>query len=400
MKHDLCIVGGAGHVGLPLAIALATSGLRVVIQDRNQSALRQIERGELPFSEDGAAPLLQAALREGRLATAADPECIASVESIIVTIGTPVDEFLNPEINVIRDWADETLPLLRDDHLVVLRSTLYPGTTDWLANYFARKGKSPRLAFCPERIAQGRAIAELKTLPQLVSGVTPEAALAAERLFARIAPEIVRLSPLEAEFAKLFTNAYRYISFAIANQFFMLADRADVDFNRVWHGVRHNYPRMANVPAPGFTAGPCLFKDTMQLAAFSNNQFGLGHAAMLVNEGLPRYLVDKVKAERDLSQCTAGILGMSFKADVDDPRASLSYKLKKILDLECRQVMCSDPYVVDPQLVPLQDVLSQADVIFVATPHTAYRQLAVPSGTRVVDVWNIIESLGPEGRTV
>jgi UDP-N-acetyl-D-mannosaminuronic acid dehydrogenase len=390
VRYDLCVVGGAGHVGLPLALAFAESGLNVLIQDRNAAALEQIAGGRLPFSEDGGEPLLADVVRQGRLHTTTRIEAMADTEAIVVTIGTPVDEFLNPEMNVIRQWADEAYPVLRDDQLVVLRSTLYPGTTQWLADYLHRRGRSPMLAFCPERIAQGKALQELKSLPQLVSGVTPAATEAAERLFARIAPETLRLSCMEAEFAKLFTNAYRYISFGIANQFFMLADRAGLDFDRIWHCCRHNYPRMANVPTPGFTAGPCLFKDTMQLAAFNNHEFGLGHSAMLVNEGLPRYLVDRVKQTHDLSRMTTGILGMAFKADVDDTRASLSYKLKKVLELECPHVLCADPYVRDVSLVPQAQVLAEADVIFVATPHTVYRSLAMPAKAHVIDIWNVL----------
>lgn len=390
MKYDLCIVGGAGHVGLPLALAFADSGLRVVIQDRNEAALEQIRAGCMPFTEDQGEALLAKILPTGRLETTSATTALADAETVIVTIGTPVDEFLNPDMNVIRQWVDDVYTVLSDDRLIVLRSTLYPGTTEWMAEYLQRRGRKPLIAFCPERIAQGKALLELKTLPQLVSGVTPAAGDAAEKLFRRIAPETLRLSPMEAEFAKLFSNAYRYISFAIANQFYMLADRAGLDFDRIWHCCRQNYPRMMHVPLPGFTAGPCLFKDTMQLAAFNNHEFGLGHSAMLVNEGLPRYLVERVKAGRDLSVCTAGILGMAFKADVDDARTSLSYKLKKVLELECARVLCADPYVQDTSLLSQERVIAEADVIFIGSPHTCYRTLRLPAAKRVVDVWNIL----------
>jgi UDP-N-acetyl-D-mannosaminuronic acid dehydrogenase len=347
----------------------------------------------MPFSEDDGEPVLREVLARRTLETTSSTAALGDADAIIVTIGTPVDEFLNPQLSVFRQWVEEILPVLGDDQLIVLRSTLYPGTTEWLAQYLDRNGRHPLVAFCPERIAQGKALKELKTLPQLVSGVTPAAAEAAERLFSRIAPEIVRLPPMEAEFAKLFTNAYRYISFAIANQFYMLAERAGLDFDRIWHGCRHNYPRMANVPTPGFTAGPCLFKDTMQLAAFNNHEFGLGHSAMLVNEGLPRFLVDRVKETCDLSKSTAGILGMAFKADVDDPRASLSYKLKKVLELECPVVLCADPYVRDESLVPKETVLAESDVIFIGAPHRIYRDLQIPQSAQVVDIWNILPTV-------
>ncbi len=389
MRFDVCIVGGAGHVGFPLALALSDCGMNVLIQDRNSAALNQIQSGILPFAEEGATPILEAALRNKRLHTTIHPADVGSAETIIVTIGTPVDEYLNPELRVIREWLDEAVSFLRDDHLIVLRSTVSPGMTNWIQKYLADHGRRPLIAFCPERIAQGHALRELKTLPQLVSGVTPEATEAAAILFARLAPEIIRLEPMEAEFAKLFTNAYRYISFAIANQFYMVADSAGLDFDRIWKSCQQNYPRMAHLPMPGLTAGPCLFKDTMQLAAFCNHQFGLGHSAMLVNEGLPKYLVDRVKSERDLSKLTVGILGMAFKADVDDIRSSLSYKLKKILEIECQRVICSDPFESDAQFVSTDQLLAESDVVFVGAPHSLYAQLSYPASVQMIDIWRI-----------
>lgn len=389
-QFDVCIVGGAGHVGLPLALALADAGMDVLVQDRNSLALEQISSGTLPFCEEGAAAILSKVLHEKRLSTTRDSAVVRFADAIIVTIGTPVDEYLNPQLQVIREWLEEMLPFLRDDQLIVLRSTLFPGMTDWIRKYLADRGRTPLIAFCPERIAQGRALHELKSLPQLVGGVTPKATEAAAKLFSTLAPEIIRLQPMEAEFAKLFTNAYRYISFAIANQFYMLAESAGLDFHRIWDSCQRNYPRMANVPCPGLSAGPCLFKDTMQLAAFCHHEFGLGHSARLVNEGLPKYLVERIKSQRDLSSCTAGILGMAFKADVDDSRSSLSYKLKKILELECRQVLCSDPYVTDSDLVPVERVIAESQVVLIGAPHRVYHQLSFPATTQVVDVWRMI----------
>lgn len=389
MSPDLCIVGGAGHVGLPLALVFAHAGLRVRIVDVNEAALATVARGEMPFEEDGAEPLLREALREGRLSLTSETKEIAGAPVVIVTIGTPVDQFLSPDPRVVKRWVDEALPWLRDDTLVVLRSTVYPGTTDWLGKYLAAAGKRTKLAFCPERIAQRYAVRELRELPQLVSGTTPGAEERAAALFGRIAPEVIRLSPLEAEFAKLFTNAYRYISFAIVNQFYMLATENGADFAKILHACRHDYPRTAGMPGPGLTAGPCLLKDTMQLAAFSSNRFSLGHDAMLVNEGLPAFLVGMVKRETDLSDKAVGILGMAFKADCDDARDSLSYRLRKLLLLEARQVLCSDPYVRDPRLVSAEQVLGEADVVFIGSPHRVYRGLGFRPGVKVVDVWGV-----------
>ncbi|MCU1591771.1 MAG: nucleotide sugar dehydrogenase [Frankiales bacterium] len=245
------------------------------------------------------------------------------------------------------------------------------------------------VSFCPERIAEGRAMTELFTLPQIVGARDDRARERASRLFGALTDDIVHLSPEEAELAKLFTNTWRYIKFAAANQFFMMANDRGLDFERIRQAVVHDYPRAADMPGAGFAAGPCLFKDTMQLAAFNNNNFTLGHSAMLVNEGLPLYVVARLEEQRDLTELTVGILGMAFKAGSDDTRSSLSYKLKRILEFKAARVLCTDPYVVtDPSLVPLEQVLAESDVLVVATPHPQYRDLT--TDLPVADVWNVL----------
>ena len=209
-------------------------------------------------------------------------------------------------------------------------------------------------------------------------------------LFGRFAPELVEMEPMEAELCKLMTNAWRYINFAIANQFYMIAAEHRLNFERILHGCRHNYPRMAGMPGPGLTAGPCLVKDTMQLAAFSQNTFVLGHSAMLINEGLPAYLIGLAKRETNLNDKTVGILGMTFKGESDDIRDSLSFKLRKLLTLEAKRILCTDPFVAHPDFAPLERVLAEADVLFIATPHKAYRGLAIPPGKLVIDIWNML----------
>ncbi|MBA3315468.1 MAG: nucleotide sugar dehydrogenase [Planctomycetaceae bacterium] len=387
MMPDLAIVGGAGHVGLPLALVFAQQGLNVHIVDRDETALAAIRDGRMPFDEEGGARLLEEALRSSRLSQSSRMSDIAGVPVVIVTIGTPVDQFLSPDTRVIKAWADEALSWLSDDQLIILRSTVYPGTTEWLGKYLAGLGRRPKLAFCPERIAQRFAIRELSELPQLVSGTTADAERRSADLFRRIAPEVIALAPLEAEFAKLFTNSFRYITFAIVNQFYMLATEHGADFSRILHACRHNYPRMAGMPGAGLAAGPCLLKDTMQLAAFSNNRFSLGHDAMLVNEGLPAFLVGVAKRKTNLADKTVGILGMAFKAESDDARDSLSYRLRKLLILEARQVLCTDPYVRDDRLVPLEQVMNEADVVFIGAPHLVYRELQFRPETTAIDVW-------------
>ena len=384
---DITVVGGGGHVGIPLVLALAEAGLRVNVNDLNQDTLDTLRAGRLPYIEDGAQSVLTKALAGKRLVFTNAPDGISTGGPVIVTIGTPIDEFLNPVRRVVQNCLDGMLPRLADGQLLILRSTVFPGTTDWIASYLESKGRKLQVAFCPERVVQGFGLKELRAMPQIVSGCTPEAERGAAELFERITPEVVVVSPLEAEFAKLFSNAYRYIEFAATNEFYLVAKSAGVDYQRVMTAMKHNYPRLKSMPRPGFAAGPCLVKDTMQLSAFARNQFGLGHAALLINEGLVLHVVDDLKRRYDIAKTTVGLLGMAFKAESDDTRASLSYKFKNVLAGQARAVLTTDPFVTtDPELKPLDEVIAKSDVLILCAPHTAYKQ-ADFKGKPVFDVW-------------
>jgi UDP-N-acetyl-D-mannosaminuronic acid dehydrogenase len=391
-QADLTVVGGAGHVGIPLVLAFAEAGMMVNVNDLNEAVLALLRSGKLPFIEHGAAPLLSKALATNRLIFTSQAAGISRNGPVIVTIGTPVDEFLNPVQKAVQDCIDALLPHLADEQLLVLRSTVYPGTTAWLDSYIKRQGRKLKVAFCPERVVQGNGIKELREMPQIVSGTSKEAEQEAVALFQKIAPELVVTKPLEAEFAKLFSNAYRYIEFAATNQFYMIAKSAGADYQAIMQAMKHNYPRLKTLPRPGFAAGPCLFKDTMQLAAFARNQFGLGHAAMQVNEGLVLQLVDDLRRNYDISNMTIGLLGMAFKAEIDDTRASLSYKLKRTLQVSAREVLTTDPFVTtDPALLPFDQVIQRSDMLILCTPHSAYADADL-DGKPVVDVWGFLKN--------
>jgi UDP-N-acetyl-D-mannosaminuronic acid dehydrogenase len=391
-QADLTVVGGAGHVGIPLVLAFAEAGMTVNVNDLNERALATLRSGKLPFIEHGAAPLLAKALANNRLIFTSSPDAITQAGPVIVTIGTPVDEFLNPVQTEVQRCVDDLLPHMSDDQLLVLRSTVYPGTTDWLADYLKRRGRKNKVAFCPERVVQGYGIKELREMPQIVSGTTPEAEREATELFRRISPEIVTVKPLEAEFAKLFNNAFRYIEFAATNQFYMIAKSAGADYQAILKAMKHNYPRAKSFPGPGFSAGPCLFKDTMQLAAYARNQFALGHAAMHVNEGLVLQMVDDLRRAYDISKMTVGLLGMAFKAEIDDTRASLSYKLKRTLQTCAKAVLTTDPFVTtDPTILPFDQVVARSDILILCAPHSAYADADL-KGKPVVDVWGFLKN--------
>ncbi|MFX0594763.1 nucleotide sugar dehydrogenase [Melissospora conviva] len=384
---DVCVVGGCGRVGLPLGVALASRGLRVVLYDIDAAAVERVNTGVMPFTEEGADAPLKQALADGSLRASTDPASVGLADALIVVVGTPVDEHLNPDLGAVPRALERCAEHLHDGQLVVLRSTVYPGVTALTEKLLARKGLDVDVAFCPERIAEGRAMTELFTLPQIVAARTPRARQRAEQLFGRLTDSIVALEPEEAELAKLFTNTWRYVKFATANQFWMMANDFGLDFARIRHAVTHEYPRAADLPMPGFAAGPCLLKDTMQLAAFNRNNFVLGHSAMLINEGLPLYLVSRLEERFDLAETTVGILGMAFKGGSDDSRESLAYKLRKILSLKARETLCTDPYVVDDRFLPLDEVLERADLLVIAAPHADYADL--DTDKPLVDMWGL-----------
>ncbi|HEY6858427.1 MAG TPA: nucleotide sugar dehydrogenase [Pseudolabrys sp.] len=389
---DVTVVGGAGHVGVPLVLAFAEAGLTVNVNDLNEPALAMLKSGKPPFIEHGAAPLLARALAGNRLLFTSSSSAITRTGPVVITIGTPVDEFLNPVQAEIQRCIDGLLPHIADEQLLILRSTVYPGTTDWLQDYLKRLGRNNKVAFCPERVVQGYGIKELREMPQIVSATSPDAEKEATAIFQQIAPEIVIVKPIEAEFAKLFNNAYRYIEFAASNQFYMIAKSAGADYQAIMRAMKQNYPRAKSFPGPGFSAGPCLFKDTMQLAAYARNQFGLGHAAMQVNEGLVLQLVDDLRRAYDISNRTIGLLGMAFKAEIDDTRASLSYKLKHALEMCAQKVLTTDPFVTtDANILPFDEVVARSDILILCTPHSVYAEADL-KGKPVVDVWGFLKN--------
>lgn len=385
MSKKISIIGGCGHVGLPLGLTFAKVGHDVTLIDINPKSVEIINNGGTPFREEGASEVLASVLKRNLHATES-AESLRTADVIIFVTGTPVDEHHNPKvhdvINVIRDY----LELLNPKALVVLRSTVYPGVMEIVHDILTERGLPVRLAFCPERIVQGKGIEEILKLPQIVSGTTPEAEGMAASLFSSIAPKVIRLSPKEAEVAKLMTNAWRYLEFAIANQFYMMVESQGLDFHNIYSALRDEYPRAQHFARPGLAAGPCLFKDTMQLSAFHKNNFFLGQSAMLVNEGLPVFLADQMEKKiGSLKGKSIAILGMTFKANNDDTRESLAFKLKKVLEIRQAKVIQSDPYI--PSATPLSMALETSDGVILGVPHNEYSNLnlSIP----YVDCWGI-----------
>lgn len=385
--ESVAIIGGCGHVGLPLGLSFARKGLDVRLFDVNAEAVRTVRSGRMPFLEEGGEAILRETIGKN-LSVSDDPAVLDDAESVVCVVGTPIDEHLNPQLGALIAAIDALLPHLDAAQLFVLRSTVYPGATEKVNAWLQKKLPGIDVAFCPERVAQGFAVREIASMPQLIAGTSERAHARAKALFDRICSETIDLAPIEAELGKLFCNSWRYITFAVANEFYAVCAENGLDYYRVWDAITRDYPRMKGLPTAGFAAGPCLFKDTMQLSAFFANDFSLGQSAMLVNEGLPRTLVRMLKKRFDLAGMTVGILGMAFKGGSDDTRDALSFKLRKLLRLECREVLATDSHVTAPDLLPLETVLSRADVLVIGSPHPEYRDLKPRQP--VLDPWNLL----------
>ena len=381
----IAIVGGCGHVGIPLGLAFASKGLDVSMLDISEEAVSRINGGNLPFKEEGADVLLQAHIGKNLRATTS-PDVLKKSDVVVFVTGTPVDEHLNPKIHDVIKVMSAYLPYLNTRQLVVLRSTIFPGVTRIIEEMLKEKLGAANLAFCPERIVQGKGIEEIFNLPQLVSGVNKKSENEAAKLFSSIAPKIIRIKPEEAELAKLMTNAWRYLEFAIANQFYMMVEKQGLDFYRILSAMKDDYPRAKHFACAGLAAGPCLFKDTMQLSAFHNNEFFLGHSAMLVNEGLPNFLVSQLEEKMgSLKGKKIGVMGLAFKPDNDDIRESLSFKIRKLLEMKMAKVLVTDEFMSGT--MPLGDFVKEADGIILGVPHTAYKKLKIKKP--YVDCWGV-----------
>lgn len=385
---DVAIIGGLGHIGLPLGLVFADKGLNVCLYDVDKGKAEIVKKGTMPFIEYGAEPILKKTLKEGKLSVSLDINSISKARYVIITIGTPVDEYLNPKVRQFLEFFVDIKKYLNRDQIIIVRSTVYPRTCQQVLNLL---GDDWHIAYCPERIVQGYAIKELKELPQIVAGLSKKSEEEASKLFNILTPKVIRVSMGEAELVKLFTNTWRYIQFGITNQFYMIASKFGVDYDRVRRAMTEGYDRAATLPTAGFAAGPCLFKDTMQLVAFNGNNFLLGNAAMMINEGLPNFIVEDLRKKYDLNKTNIGILGMAFKSNVDDIRDSLSYKLGKILRFHGAEVYYSDEFVKDSTFISKEKLVELCDVIIIGVPHSAYKGMVVPKQKEVVDLWGVVK---------
>jgi UDP-N-acetyl-D-mannosaminuronic acid dehydrogenase len=395
---DVAVVG-LGRVGLPLALSFADRGLQVVGIDSDAERLRAVRERRMPFAETGAQQLLERVAACERLSLSSRVADAAAARHIVITLGTPSFSHIEIDMRDIRSALDDLLGVLAPGHSLILRSTVAPGTTDFVAGYLAKHrgfevGQELFVAHAPERIAAGRFLAEIDTLPCIIGGVDQRSGEVAAELFSVFDAPISQTSAVQAELAKIWTNILRYTNFALPNLLMMDCERHAANVFEVIDLINRDYPR-GGIAAPGLTAGTCLRKDF----AFSEERSaapGMLLAVSRVNESVPLFLVEGMKRRiGNLSGRKVAVLGLAFKADTDDERDSLAHKLIRLLERELADVAVHDPRVASPT-VSLEEALDAASAVVVATNHSEFRDARTLDAIAeracgdclVVDPWN------------
>lgn len=396
MQEKISIIG-LGRVGLPLALTFAEKGFYVYGVDVDKNRVLLINSGKMPFLEEGADVLLEKHIGKNVIATTDLQSATQNSQVIILTLGTPVDEHLNPIFSQIESVIQSIVPILHAGQLIVLRSTVSPGTTEYLKRYIEKNtkwkiGQDIFLAFCPERIAEGKSIEEIPIIPQLIGTLEKASGQKAETLFKKLTPEIIHSDARSVELAKLYCNMYRYINFAIANEFMMITQQHERDIHEIITLVNKDYKR-GGLKSPGFAAGPCLYKDGFFLV--NKTPFAeLITTAWKINESVPAYLIEEIKKQISLIDKKVAILGLAFKKNIDDNRNSLAYRARKIFIAEGAKVALHDPYIEPGNL---QNILKDAEVVLIAMNHDAYKELTIEKirdytnkEPIICDVWNLL----------
>ncbi len=395
---DVAVVG-LGRVGLPLALSFAERGLNVIGVDNDPVRLDAVGEGRMPFEETDAQALLDGVHQSGRLSLSERVVDAARARHIVITLGTPSFSHIEIDMRDIRSALDDLLGVLQPGHSLILRSTVAPGTTDFVAGYLAKHrgfdiGEDVFVAHAPERIAAGRFIEEIDTLPCIIGGVGARSGEVVAELFSAFRAPIVQTTPVQAELAKIWANIIRYTHFALPNLLMMDCERYAANVFEVIDLINRDYPR-GGIAQPGFTAGTCLRKD-FTFSEERSNAPGMLLAVSRVNESVPLFLLEGAKRRLGtLADRKVAVLGLAFKADTDDERDSLAHKLIRLLERELADVVVHDPHVATPT-PSFREAIEGADVVMVAANHSEFRDPRTLAAIAehaaddclIVDPWN------------
>lgn len=412
--HNICIVG-LGYVGLTLAVSMAGAGFRVHGVEINPAVLGALRQDRAHFLEIGLDRQLAEQIRAGRLSFDSDFAAEMTATAYIVTVGTPVGLDKRTSFESIRNVVSGIARVLRDGDMVILRSTVMVGTTrDVVKPILDATGRTYDLAFCPERTLEGKALLELRTLPQIVGGIDVSSTFRASQMFSFLTPSVVRVSdPETAEMVKLVNNSQRDYLFGFANEIAAICDELGLSAAEVIASGNLGYPR-ANLPMPGPVGGPCLEKDPYILAQSLD---GLDYVPELTltarrwNERMPIRAVHTIaaayrrRAGRDPAR--VAVVGLAFKGqpETDDLRGTMAIPVIQTLrDIfpETRLIGW-DPVVkpnatrglgLDPA-ADLEEAFAESAIVVIQSNHECFARMDVldlsARMTRpgiVYDFWN------------
>ena len=401
-EKDIAIIG-VGRVGLPLGLSLASEDFTTIGIDIDKKLIDSVNCKTFPFNEPGYDELI----KKVDFTCTDEISTVQNCENIIITVGTPLLAHIETDLSQVKRVISSILPHIRQGHNIMLRSTIAPKTSLFVKNYLEQKtgftvGKDIFFSFCPERLAEGKAMMELYELPQIIGSEDTMSGLKAENIFAKLTSDILHTNFISAELVKLFNNISRYVHFSIANQFAIIADNYNANIYDIINMTNYKYPRGV-IPQPGMTAGTCLRKDFGMINE-TIPYTDLLLSAWKVNEYMPLFLVENMKQKTSLLNKRIAILGYTFKKDVDDTRDSLIPKLVRYIERENPiEINIHDPFlgtIIDGEYEnkSLEEALKNADIVYLAINHTIFSEkvnaIFDQCGSHVwfADIWNVCKN--------
>jgi len=379
----VCMLG-LGYIGLPTAAMLARQGVQVVGVDIDEHVVETLNRGELHIEEPGLAEIVTLVLKSGRLTVSREPQ---AADAFIIAVPTPFYEDKRADLSAVKSAAEMILPHLQPGNLVVLESTSPPLTTVNLVQPILegsglKAGRDFLLAYSPERVLPGQILKELVENARVIGGVDQQSAQAGCDLYSLfVQGEIVLTDASTAEMVKLMENTYRDINIAIANEFSRLAYRFGVN---IWEaiGIANKHPRV-KILNPGIgVGGHCIGVDPWFFVEAAPDISHLIRTAREVNDAQPHFIFDLIRG--NLSEINArriAVLGLAFKADVDDLRESPAVEIARLLAGTGALVKAYEPYrpleqVFNlPTAASLEEAIADADVILALVAHRPFKAL-------------------------